>query len=346
MSSFFYAKKQIRKVAMRCVVKTKFAYRNWKAVSIYYIEQRGIFLVIIESKEKLMKKLIRKISVFIIMCLLLTAVLAGCVDVTSLGEGARFTIDENGNVLENESADGEFGGGVNFVDEKNADENEVDETVDETVEVPKVTYIRAKVGSLNVRSGQGAQFSSLGILDKGDMLWLIQENSGWYTTYFRNQTAYVSSIYTELVDLKPTDNEVIENIVIVGVKLLGTPYVYGATRLHNGKGTLLSGFSVNKFDCSSLMQFMFFYGASVNLQLTTRTQIKQGSYVSKSDLVRGDLMFFTNASRYYNTGVERVGHVALFLGDNYILHTASDHAVIEQISATRWKYFIEGRRMV
>lgn len=52
MSSFFYAKKQIRKVAMRCVVKTKFAYRNWKAVSIYYIEQRGIFLVIIESKEK------------------------------------------------------------------------------------------------------------------------------------------------------------------------------------------------------------------------------------------------------------------------------------------------------
>ena len=44
-------------------------------------------------------------------------------------------------------------------------------------------------------------------------------------------------------------------------------------------------------------------------------------------------------------GVERIGHVALYLGDNYILHTASDYAVIEQISSTRWGYYIEARRV-
>ena len=54
-------------------------------------------------------------------------------------------------------------------------------------------------------------------------------------------------------------------------------------------------------------------------------------------------MFFTAVSRYNKTGVERIGHVALYLGENYILHTASDHAVIEQISDTRWGYYIVAR---
>ena len=57
------------------------------------------------------------------------------------------------------------------------------------------------------------------------------------------------------------------------------------------------------------------------------------------------MIFFTNAQRYNKTGVERIGHVALYLGDNYILHTASDYAVIEQISAQRWRYYIETRRL-
>ena len=80
------------------------------------------------------------------------------------------------------------------------------------------------------------------------------------------------------------------------------------------------------------------------LDVNTRTQVKQGTKVKSGDLQRGDLMFFTNASRYYKTGIERVGHVALYLGDNYILHTASDYAKIEQISSTRWSYFLEARR--
>ena len=57
-------------------------------------------------------------------------------------------------------------------------------------------------------------------------------------------------------------------------------------------------------------------------------------------------MFFTNASRKNNTGVERIGHVAMYLGDNYILHTASDYAKIEKISSTRWGYYIQSQRML
>ena len=82
------------------------------------------------------------------------------------------------------------------------------------------------------------------------------------------------------------------------------------------------------------------------MDLNTRTQVLQGVKVDPSDLQRGDVMFFTNDSRVNNTGVERVGHVALYLGNNYILHTASDHAVIEEISAKRWSYFIVAKRFV
>ncbi len=83
------------------------------------------------------------------------------------------------------------------------------------------------------------------------------------------------------------------------------------------------------------MQYMFYKGADKLLQVNTRTQIYQGKTVKKSELKRGDLMFFTNADRKDNKGIERVGHVAMYLGNNYILHTASDYAKIEQISALR-----------
>ena len=56
-------------------------------------------------------------------------------------------------------------------------------------------------------------------------------------------------------------------------------------------------------------------------------------------------MFFTNATRKDKVGIERIGHVALYLGDNYILHTASDYAKIEQISQARWSYYITSRRV-
>ena len=209
----------------------------------------------------------------------------------------------------------------------------------------KAVYVRAKTNGLNVRRGAGTDFASLGTLDKGDMVVYLGEADGWYKTYYRSEVAYVSASekYTDLYTMDKGSDE-IEAVIDVGLRLLGTPYVYGATRYHNGNGKKLSGFSADAFDCSSLMQYMYYIGADVKLDLTTRTQISQGKKVT--ELKRGDLMFFTNASRKDKTGIERVGHVALYLGDNYILHTASDHAVIEEISSTRWSYYIQANRMI
>ena len=72
----------------------------------------------------------------------------------------------------------------------------------------------------------------------------------------------------------------------------------------------------------------------------------QGDPVPRSQLSRGDCIYFTNSTREDYTGIERVGHVAIYLGDNYILHTSSDYARIEKMSSQRWAYYIEARRFV
>ena len=219
-------------------------------------------------------------------------------------------------------------------------------TVPETPTVSSTAkYIRCTGSNVNLRSGAGTTYSVLGSAEKGTSYAVVGQSGNWYKTYYRNQTAYVYASYASVFTIEKTDDET-EDVIAEGYKLLGVPYVYGAVRFHNGKGKLLAGFSAQKFDCSSLIQYIFYKGAGVKLDVTTRTQIKQGKYVAPDDLQRGDCIFFTNADRVNNTGIERVGHVALYLGDNYILHTASDYARIEKISAQRWSYYIEARRFL
>ncbi len=207
-------------------------------------------------------------------------------------------------------------------------------------------YIRLTGNNVNLRKGAGTDYTVLTSSKQGTVYALSKKEGNWYKTFYRNQVVYVHTSYAAAFTLEKSTNEEVEDVIEEGYKLLGTPYVYGAVRVHDGKGKLLTGFSVQKFDCSSLIQYVFYKGAGKLLNVNTRTQVKQGKYVKASELKRGDCLFFTNEERQYNTGVERVGHVALYLGNNYILHTASDYACIEQISTKRWSFYIEARRFL
>ena len=212
--------------------------------------------------------------------------------------------------------------------------------------VPQAKYLQCTGSSVHFRSGAGTNYAVIGSAKKGETYAIIGKVGNWYETYYRGKKVYISASYVAVTSLQPHTDDEVENVLSEGYKLLGVPYVYGAVRFHDGKGKLLSGFTAQKFDCSSLVQYVFYKGAKTLLQVNTRTQILQGKYVSKNDLQRGDCMFFTNSTREHLTGIERVGHVAIYLGDNYILHTASDYARIEKISASRWKYYIEARRFI
>lgn len=209
-----------------------------------------------------------------------------------------------------------------------------------------IKYVKVTADGVNIRSGAGTGYTILGSAEKDTCYACIGETDGWYKIYYLNTTAYISKTYAALCGMQASESSAVESVIEEGAKLLGTPYVYGAVRYHDGSGNVNSNFTDTRFDCSSLTQYIFYKGAGVLLDVTTRTQILQGVTVAKADLQRGDLLFFTNSSRCNNTGIERVGHVALYLGDNLILHTSSDYAKIEAISAQRWNYFLQAQRMV
>ena len=244
----------------------------------------------------------------------------------------------------------EANGSGNAVNADNDNENaetDVGSSSSVSADDKKDVLVLSLVNGLNVRSGKGASYASLGTLDKGDMVAYVSYADGWYETVYKERAAYVSANenYTALYYMDK-GSERAESVIEVAKTLLGYPYVWGSERYHRGNGILNTNFVAGEFDCSALTQYAYYKGAGVLLDVTTRTQVKQGTPVGFDDLERGDLMFFTNSSRYNLTGTERVGHVAIYLGDNYILHTASDHAVIEPISPSRRSYFIEGRRVL
>ena len=270
-------------------------------------------------------------KLFILFTLILTITLTGCY--TTLG-------DDNIDLPPVQTTPLPDFSGDDF------NENDDDFTQgDEDSDRKKKLYAVSNVSGLRVRTKPNGSSSVLGSLDKGDAITFTEKVDGYYKTTFKEQTAYVWAEYCYTLEIDIEDEKV-ESAIDFGSTLLGYPYVWGSERYHWGNGKLNTNFKNGKFDCSALVQYVYFKSNGVNLDLTSRAQSLNGVEVKRDNLKRGDLMFFTNASRKNKVGIERIGHVGIYFGNNYILHTASDHAVIEPISSTRWSYYITARRVV
>lgn len=228
----------------------------------------------------------------------------------------------------------------NFVEEVFPDDDDV---LDE--DQRKKTYILSKATGLRLRSKPSTSSAVVGQIDTNDILLYLGQEGEFYKTKYKEKTAYIHSKYSTLLQFDVGSDNV-ESAIDFGSQLLGYPYVWGSQRYHWGNGVLNKNFVNGEFDCSALVLYVYYITNGVVLDLTSRAQSLNGKQVEEGDLMRGDLMFFTNQSRKNKTGIERIGHVGIYFGDNYILHTASDYAVIEPISQTRWSYFICARRVV
>lgn len=94
-----------------------------------------------------------------------------------------------------------------------------------------------------------------------------------------------------------------QEVVNFALKYVGNPYRYGGTSLTNGT------------DCSGFTSQVY-KNFGVNIQRTSGGQYSSnGTRVKKSELKPGDLVFFG-----YNG---KVNHVAIYMGDNKIVHAGS-----------------------
>jgi len=129
-----------------------------------------------------------------------------------------------------------------------------------------------------------------------------------------------------------------DEIIETGIQYLNAPYVYGAPRLQD-----------ESFDCSSFIQYIF-WKHGVEIGWTTREQAVQGEDVPFNEIKKGDLLFFTTPRRQELTGLEKVGHVGLYLGDGRVLHTFREGigVTISRVNEkTIWyKRFLFAKRMI
>ncbi len=136
----------------------------------------------------------------------------------------------------------------------------------------------------------------------------------------------VAALAMSLISSSPADAQTprerkVSHGVQVALNQIGDPYSYGAS-------------GPNRFDCSGLT--MFSYGrAGLSLPRTSSAQYRHVRHIKKSNIRRGDLMFFYNSGGVY--------HMGIFLGrDNgsaYILHAPRTGSVVhrQKVWTTQWK---------
>lgn len=209
---------------------------------------------------------------------------------------------------------------------------------------------------VNVRSGPGTGYASLARANMGEQAYIIGFNNQWYKVIYDSHIGYIRSDYLTLTEI-PYENKAskkepfffkngnstgitpsasalngnvsgkAQQIIANAKKYLGVPYVWGGT---TPKG----------FDCSGFTQYIF-RQSGITLPRTTTEQYQIGTYVSKSNLKPGDLVFLQNTYR------QGISHVGIYIGDGQMIHASSSKGiVISQLSSSYYTQHYYGARRV
>lgn len=127
----------------------------------------------------------------------------------------------------------------------------------------------------------------------------------------------------------PEANATLGNqIVETAKKYLGVRYVFG-------------GATPNGFDCSGLVYYVL-NSLGISAYRTPADQYKMGTYVEKSDLQPGDIVFFQNT---YKAGIS---HVGIYVGDGKFIHAPNSRSVVSyaDLNSTYYtQHYYGARRM-
>jgi len=126
-----------------------------------------------------------------------------------------------------------------------------------------------------------------------------------------------------------TKRNIIDDITKVALSQIGKTYVWGATGPFN-------------FDCSGFTQFVYEQNG-IELPRVSREQAKEGEFVDREHLKRGDLIFFSSSKS------DDVHHVGIYLNNGKFIHASSakKRVTISNLDEKYYrKHFKWGRRFV
>lgn len=182
---------------------------------------------------------------------------------------------------------------------------------------PVVPEINATVTTnVNFRSAPTVESQVLSVIRNGSEVSVLETVSdAWVKVNFQGQEGYLSARFIRYLNeappvveppqpAQPTWEQKVDAVINTGLSYLGTPYQFGARAG--------SGF----FDCSLFTQTIYSeHGYS--LPRDSRQQFSATTRINKNELRKGDLVFF------YINNSSRIEHVAIYLGDDQLLHARS-----------------------
>ncbi len=165
-------------------------------------------------------------------------------------------------------------------------------------------YVACSV--LNVRSAPNTDCKVIGQVVLGDELELLEiTNENWVKIAIGDCEGYVARQYLSVgrpavsLGSRSGKRPVSEpSVVDYAKQFIGVPYVYG-------------GSSPSGFDCSGFVKYVYSH-FGVELTRTSYSQVHEGTYVPRSELQPGDLVFFGSASN--------VHHVGIYVSDGNFIH--------------------------
>lgn len=209
--------------------------------------------------------------------------------------------------------------------------------------VPSIRTSRARIAKDNVRIRSSASTDSRvkTTVNKGTVTKVLDRKGSWYLLRFpRGTEGWVrGDMLKQIADpVKPVsdpvdyvppaavDGDIASSIVNLALDQRGIRYKWGGT-------------SRGGFDCSGLFYYVF-AKHDIRLPRTSMEMSKFGTYVSKSDLQKGDLLFYRTARS------RRINHVAMYIGDGKFVHSSSyEHKVVVRDLASYKSPFAGARRV-
>lgn len=178
---------------------------------------------------------------------------------------------------------------------------------------------------LNLREGQSSNTNVICCLPYNCVVNVVDNKTDdWIKVSFENNLGYVNSNYVKIVSDEnlSANSTKAQQIIEYAKKFIGTPYRYSGRDLNKG------------VDCSGFVYcVMKHFG--VNLNSSSRTQVKNGVEVAKANLMPGDLVFFSN------NGAKNVQHVGIYIGNHQFIHSASPNNKGVMISGMNENYYVK-----
>ncbi len=186
------------------------------------------------------------------------------------------------------------------------------------------------IGSrVNFRTGPGTNYSIIKSLSKGTNVGVISKSNGWSKINYNGKIGYMSSSYLGTLGEGGGYTQSADTVIKSAMQHLGKSYLWGAE-------------GPNSFDCSGFTQYVFKNVVGINLPRVSREQSKFGTAVSKSNLQKGDLLFFDTDRN------GSVNHVGIYISNNEFIHASSGarKVVISQLNSFYNSTYINARRVL